>query len=546
MPNTLGAKPPASSIGSLAVNGVTSGNIAAANQQDWYAIPLTAGVTYTFRQVKTGTLTLDSYLYLTDEAGTIINVDDDSGGSYNSLITYTPTTSGTYHLVASGYGGTSTGTYDLSSYTPTVSPVRNARHEAPWSIITPTQNRRNHVALWDFRAPATARHQAGWGIVEMRTARHAAPYDLRLTDLHVLGHRAGYAVMGDLTFQAIANQPELLHAGRVIRIEDATLSCDEDSPVWIARIALPSVTDFALMRVGDTLALTLAGEVFRLIIDGKTLSRETAGDTRCEITASSPLALKDAPFASDLTHIATTASQARAVVEGFIGPTDWQLPDWIIPVASLAFDGVTPLRAARAVVEAIGGLIESAPDGSVVCRRRHPVSIPNYGTAIIQNTLTDRDILSIETRIAPALGHNRVTLSNEYAGSSSTDALEYVATDETTGTLRAYLTAERPVALRHTGNPATAIAPLGEVTRNETEVVEFVAGRAQTRYPVTGIVSRTWRATDLGGVMAVGNSLTSALTGNSLLSITYTVKTTDWRVSLAADEQVQFVMGEAV
>ena len=52
----------------------------------------------------------------------------------------------------------------------------------------------------------------------------------------------------------------------------------------------------------------------------------------------------------------------------------------------LMLEGATPLAAARNVVAAIGGIVESNPDGSVVCRRRHPVSIPQYGAATVAHS----------------------------------------------------------------------------------------------------------------------------------------------------------------
>jgi hypothetical protein len=123
------------------------------------------------------------------------------------------------------------------------------------------------------------------------------------------------------------------------------------------------------------------------VVDGKTLSRESQTSQRCELTAISPLALLDAPFAATIRYYQPGALSARsAVVEFLIGNVDWQLPDWIIPAGRLMMEGVTPLAAARSVVAAIGGIVESNPDGTVVCRRRHPVSIPDYGQAPVAHS----------------------------------------------------------------------------------------------------------------------------------------------------------------
>jgi hypothetical protein len=61
-------------------------------------------------------------------------------------------------------------------------------------------------------------------------------------------------------------------------------------------------------------------------------------------------------------------------------------------------------------------------------------------------------------------------------------------------------------------------------------------------YPVTAIVNLAWQHTGLGDVTAAGQALTAATSGYSLLRITYTTTSLDWRVALPVDEEVQFVL----
>jgi hypothetical protein len=268
-----------------------------------------------------------------------------------------------------------------------------------------------------------------------------------------------------------------------------------------------------------------------------------------ELTAVSPVALLDAPFAGTIRYYEADAVSARVAVEFLIGPVDWSLSDWIIPAGRLMLEGATPLAAARNIVAAIGGIIESNPDGTVVCRRRHPVSIPQYGTATVAHSLFDADVMSAQAQIAPMRGFNRVTIANEEGGAStSADRIEYLADadDAYRGMVRVYLATSlattRAVVLAHTGHPSTVIASLGAVTRTETETVEFIEGQASTRYPVTAIVNLAWQHTGLGDVTALGQSLTADTSGYSLLRITYTTTSLDWRVALPIDEEVQFVL----
>ncbi|MDP2431470.1 MAG: hypothetical protein Q8O33_05515 [Pseudomonadota bacterium] len=428
--------------------------------------------------------------------------------------------------------------------------VLRGRFEFPSGEVA-VLRKRHRVPYADLGACRQAMRLAWW-LTEAITGCHALGYGVTDVNPVVRRHTASWSLLADQHLQAVVNTPELLWQGRTLRILQATLSCDEDSPVWIASVELAALADFAAIDIGDAITVLLGQETFHLMVDGKTLSRESQTSQRYEVTAISPLALLDAPFAGTIRFYRPEAVSAREAVENLIDPVDWQLPDWLIPAGRLLLEGVTPLAAARSLVAAIGGIVESAPDGSVLCRRRHPVSIPGYGQAAVAHPLFDADVLASRARIAPARGYNRVTLANEEGATGSAgDRIEYVVDpeDDNRGTLRVYLENQlasgRPVLLTHTGHPATVIAALGEVVRPEREVVEFIEGRASTRYPVLGLVSHTWRHADLGAVTAEGQSLIAAVPGYSLLDLTYTTRTLDWRVALAADEEVQFVLVDA-
>jgi len=412
---------------------------------------------------------------------------------------------------------------------------------------------------WATCTIIVGRHVSCYGQTDAIIARWQSPYWLttsiakrQVAGYHLLEHnpvqRNGHlpwALLENLSVQSVMNSPELVWSDRTIRIVKATLSCDEDSPVWIARIEIATINDFALMQIGDPVTLTLGLESFAFIIDGKTFSRTSAVDQQCEITAVSPVALRDAPLTGAIQLHQTAAIPARAAVESLIGAVDWLLPEWTIPTDRLRVDGATPLVAARHIVAAIGGIVESHADGAVLCRRRHPVSLPQYGVADVAHRFGDSDVIASGSQVAKQRGYKRVTLANEEAaGSAADDRIESIADPDNPWrrTVRAYLAANRPAALTHTGNPHTIIGALGKVTRRETETVEFVAGQASVRYPVTRIVSALWRHADLGAISIDGANLTSSIPGYSLLVITYTTTSLDWRVRLDADEDVQFVL----
>lgn len=426
--------------------------------------------------------------------------------------------------------------------------MRRHRRQASLAYGDVPQARARHLVRYDDLGACRQSMRVAYWLTRQVVARHVLGYDVADVDPVAKRFTAPWSLLDDARLQAVVNTPELAWNGRTVRIVQATLSCDEESPVWIAQVEIAELADFAAIAIGDAVTLTLGLETFALVVDGKTLSRETVAEQRCELTAVSPVARLDAPFAGTIRYYELGAVSARTAVQSLIGPVDWQLPDWVVPAGRLMLEGVTPLSAARSIVAAIGGIVESAPDGAVVCRRRHPVSIPQYGVAAVAHSLFDADVMSARSQIAPSRGYNRVTIANEDgAAGLSSDRIEYVADadDPNWGTVRAYLAAARPVLLAHTGHPATVVSSLGEVTRTETETVEFIEGRASTPYPITGIVSQVWQHTDLGAVTADGQGLVAATAGYSLLKITYTTTSLDWRVALPVDEEVQFVLVDA-
>lgn len=110
----------------------------------------------------------------------------------------------------------------------------------------------------------------------------------------------------------MVNTPELVRHGQRIRIVEATLSCDEESPVRIARVEIAAITDFAAIGIGNTINLGLGLETFLLVVDGNTLSRTSVADQRMQLTAVSPVALLDAPFAGTIHHYEAGAVPHRS------------------------------------------------------------------------------------------------------------------------------------------------------------------------------------------------------------------------------------------
>ena len=105
--------------GTISVGGSVSSNIYQSGDQDWFAATLTGGTTYTINlnALTSSATPLSDPLFagVYNSSGSLISGtgNDDFGGTTNSQVSFTPTSSGTYYLAAAGYSSY-TGYYTLS------------------------------------------------------------------------------------------------------------------------------------------------------------------------------------------------------------------------------------------------------------------------------------------------------------------------------------------------------------------------------------------------------------------------------------------------
>jgi len=107
-------------------SGSVNDSISRRGERDTYALTMNAGTQYTIAMrgsASSGGTLSDPYLRLYNSANTLLTYDDDSGTGYDSLIVYTPSTTGTYYLTAGAYADYGTGTYTLSVSRPTPPPT---------------------------------------------------------------------------------------------------------------------------------------------------------------------------------------------------------------------------------------------------------------------------------------------------------------------------------------------------------------------------------------------------------------------------------------
>ncbi len=120
----------------LAVGGTVNGTIEVAGDTDWVRVNLTGGVSYAFSEEGSptgqGTLANPLLRLFGNDGTTLLASDNDSGVGANALLTYTPATTGTYHLSAQSAAGT-LGTYRLGLLL--AGPDTAAGSLPPWATL---------------------------------------------------------------------------------------------------------------------------------------------------------------------------------------------------------------------------------------------------------------------------------------------------------------------------------------------------------------------------------------------------------------------------
>jgi serralysin len=141
----------------MAVNQAFLGDFERAGDRDAVRVYLQAGQTYTITLEGRGSNPVnDPYLRLLGANGTILREDDDSGGGYNSQITWRATTTGYHYLQAGTYWGDETGAYRMQitrgSQAADISFSNNDTGAYAYSDLSGTEILRSYVnieANWD-------------------------------------------------------------------------------------------------------------------------------------------------------------------------------------------------------------------------------------------------------------------------------------------------------------------------------------------------------------------------------------------------------------
>ncbi len=324
-----------------------------------------------------------------------------------------------------------------------------------------------------------------------------------------------------------------------------SISCDEESPYYQCELTLRDSQFYQHFPRDKPFLVHLFDHDYQFVVDSRTLNRsiddEGNESNTVSITGLSPLCRLASPRATPMTKLWEVSTLASAIVTELLGPVTWELVDWMIPAYRLAAEKSAPLDIANQIVNAVGGLIESQPDGTIVCRHRWPTSIADMDSASA-TTLSEKIIYSIAESATNDELVNQIHILDQEA--TYQDRLEYVANkvgdsdDPYNGILYAYLSPWREGLRIVTTRPSKiTLGSLSEGTRviddsNESypaELITFANREGSTQYPIMSLTSLEWLDEHLGSATITPYSTTitagnGTYEGHSLAKVSYTTR----------------------
>ncbi len=327
---------------------------------------------------------------------------------------------------------------------------------------------------------------------------------------------------------------------------DIVITADENSPYWQCEMTLKDAADYVRFPRDAQFVIRLFGVDFSFVVDSRTLSRsiDDSGNAleTCTVSGLSPLVAKARPRAARLTKTWDAPELASSIVESLVGTVTWNLVDWSVPAYRLAAERADPFEVAKQVVTAVGGLIESRPDGSVVCRHLWPTSIASLDSAVVDHTLDERVIYAASESPTQDELIDRVRV---YDGEAAfQDRLEYVPNkigendDPRNGVLYAFVSPWRDGLRIVTTRPSKiSVGPITEGTRTigdesedyPSEIVTFAERTGSTQYPILSLTSLDWLDENLGSATVQPYSTTidagaGSYGGYSLAKVQYVAR----------------------
>lgn len=267
------------------------------------------------------------------------------------------------------------------------------------------------------------------------------------------------------------------------------------------------------------------------------------------IECKSPAVLLDFPFASKVPDSFVVSGLASEVVEALANleglSVSWHMDSDPPLTSETTVVGNSPLSGIKSIVNALGGRINSHPDGTIHAVKRYAINSNEYDTAATTGYYTTGvDFTTLSTDADKRDGYNVFSVSN----TQGTDSYQLI-TESITDSKYIVMAWKVPwstqdVTLTTSETTNVTITTFGETLEAKTDEIEIVNGSGNVTRTCNSVTSWDYKdSTDLGNVAITEDGVvTTATAGNSIVEITYNTRYWKWIVQDTDIEKVQFIL----
>ena len=420
------------------------------------------------------------------------------------------------------------------------------------------------ILPYQMNAPIKAKSRMPYDLTTKVVKKHRAPYSLATTTRAVTSFDLVYALASTAAnTRTVVTLPKAILNGVSYELTNANIAQDEGTPAWTGSITLAEIGDAQKFPYGTAFSLVIGAETYAVVSLGANKRRGGPANASATISVASAVALLQ--FQSKVTQSYNVATSAQSIVNSLLGvTTTWNISDWNIPAERLQLAEADRLQTANRIVNAVGAVIECAPNGTPVVRYKYGFATTTYQSQTPDATFSNLDhVVTLDDQYIERESYTRITVTDIQDSSLGFLQAEVDSREPKNGGLNANGTSFAPGDIAWTllfyGADVTPVPPpllsagtLIEGSEVLVQMEEFVTfenvNNAQLSRPFYSDLVVVWLGNTLGSLTTeVGSTLiTAPSTGLAVAKVQYKARAKVWGIqsptSLSGETKFPIVM----
>lgn len=323
----------------------------------------------------------------------------------------------------------------------------------------------------------------------------------------------------------------------------------QSSYVGTLDVVIPSLPDWLNADFLQSMVFTAGTDVYQFVVTDKN-KKETVKGMSLSVTGMSQGITLDFPYADPVLDSFTYgfASDMCIGLAALQGITfTWESPvDWVLSKDDINLTGESPLSGMRQIINSIGSILQSNPDGTMYSTPKDVINTHQYAAAYVDYFLTTgEDFISTETSPDKRSGFNTYSISNIADSSLYVIEIESISDFEKIVKVYQPVWDDTVIELSTSDLSSVTISRLADIS-NELicDSIEIINGSGVSSKPIYEVREHEYTGrTDLGGITTTEEGVVTCVTaGESILALKYFSRYRQWRVINTDVEQVQFIL----